>query len=73
MGLAPTRIEGWTDALHFIQQLRLRQHRKQILLGVPNSNRINPYSLGHLDRRVLKEALKQAKDVQGFLEKYYRF
>lgn len=73
MGLAPARIEGWTDALHFIQQLRLRQHRKQILLDVPNSNRINPYSLNHLDRRFLKEALKQAKDVQGFLEKYYRF
>ena len=73
MGLAPARIEGWTDALHFIQQLRLRQHRKQILLGVPNSNRINPHSLGHLDRRFLKEALKQARDVQGFLEKYYRF
>lgn len=73
MGLAAARIEGWIDALHFIQQLRLRQHRKQILLDVPNSNRINPYSLNHLDRRFLKEALKQAKDVQGFLEKYYRF
>ncbi len=73
MGLAAARIEGWTDALHFIQQLRLRQHRKQILLDVPNSNRLNPYSLNHLDRRFLKEALKQAKDVQGFLEKYYRF
>lgn len=73
MGLARARIEGWTDALHFIQHVRLRQHRKQILLGVPNSNRINPYSLGHLDRRFLKEALKQAKDVQSFLEKYYRF
>ena len=73
LGLAPARIEGWTDALHHIQQLRLRQHRKQLLLNVPSSNRINPYSLNHLDRRFLKEALKQARDVQGFLEKYYRF
>jgi CBS domain-containing protein len=73
MGLPPARIEGWTEALHFIQQVRLRQHRKQILLDVPNSNRINPYSLNHLDRRFLKEALKQAKDVQSVLEKYYRF
>jgi hypothetical protein len=44
-----------------------------MLLDVPVSNRLNPYSLNHLDRRFLKEALKQAKDVQGFLEKYYRF
>jgi CBS domain-containing protein len=73
MGLPADRVEGWTDALHFIQLLRLRQHRKQMLLDVPVSNRLNPYSLNHLDRRFLKEALKQAKDVQGFLEKYYRF
>lgn len=73
MGLASAKIEGWVEALHFVQQLRLRNHRKQILLGVPNSNRIDPYALNHLDRQFLKEALRQAKDVQGFLEKYYRF
>jgi CBS domain-containing protein len=73
MGIARAKIEGWIEALHHIQQLRLRNHRNQILLGVPNSNRIDPYGLNHLDRLFLKEALKQAKDVQGFLEKYYRF
>ncbi len=73
MGLASAKIEGWIEALHFIQQLRLRHHRKQILRGIPNSNRIDPYALNHLDRQFLKEALRQAKDVQGFLEKYYRF
>jgi len=73
MGLAKERVDGWIDALHYIQLLRLRQHRKQMLLNVPVSNRLNPYSLNHLDRRFLKEALKQAKDVQAVLEKYYRF
>jgi CBS domain-containing protein len=73
MGISLARIEGWTDALHFIQILRLRHHRKQMLHDLPVSNRLDPYSLNHLDRRFLKEALKQAKDAQGFVEKYYRF
>jgi CBS domain-containing protein len=73
MGLPPDRIEAWGDAFHFVQTLRLRQHFRQIEGGLEASNRLDPYQLNRLDRRFLRESLKQAKDVQVLLEKHYRF
>jgi len=73
MGLAPDRIEAWADAFHFVQTLRLQQHLRQIEGGLDASNRLDPYQLNRLDRRFLRESLKQAKDVQVLLEKHYRF
>ena len=73
MGLAPDRIDAWADAFHFIQTLRLKQHARQIQADLDPSNRLNPYSLNHLDRRFLRESLKQAKEIQAMLEKHYRF
>jgi CBS domain-containing protein len=73
MGLAADHIEAWADAFHFIQTLRLQQHFRQIEDGLESSNRLDPYHLNRLDRRFLRESLKQAKDVRALLEKHYRF
>ena len=59
----PDEIDAMVDAFHFIQLLRLSyQHR-----GAPanaNPNRIDPDSLNELDRRILKEAFRQARKLQ---------
>ena len=37
------------------------------------SNRVNPDSLNSLDRRILKEAFRQARKLQSVMEKYFAF
>jgi CBS domain-containing protein len=37
------------------------------------SNRIDPASLNDLDRRILKEALRQARKLQSKLETFFQF
>ena len=72
-------IEGF----HFIQLLRLRNqegaalhaatawgdhHHADSLLPPHHPNRIDPDQLNELDRRILKEALRQARKLQSRLE-----
>jgi len=61
------------EAFLFIQQLRLRQ---QITGGVESPrgahNRIDPYRLNEVDRRVLKECFRQARKLQTRLELDYQ-
>ncbi|MCY7386774.1 MAG: DUF294 nucleotidyltransferase-like domain-containing protein, partial [Burkholderiales bacterium] len=68
------------DAFHFIQLLRLSNQEETISRdsGIPTTttrdgksafpNRINPDQLNELDRRILKEALRQARKLQSRLE-----
>ncbi len=68
------------DAFHFIQLLRLRNQEEAVGRdsGIPATttldgklafpNRINPDQLNELDRRILKEALRQARKLQSRLE-----
>jgi CBS domain-containing protein len=59
----PDEIDAMIEAFHFVQLLRLRHQQH----GVPsdaNPNRIDPDSLNELDRRILKEAFRQARKLQ---------
>lgn len=58
------------DAFFFLQQLRLRIQQDGSPMGL--ANRVDPEKLNELDRFVLKEALKQAKKLQGRLQLDYR-
>lgn len=67
--IPPHEVEAWINAFLFIQMLRLRHHYEAI---APNGNAeaqqldnlIEPGQLNDLDRRILKEAFRQARKVQ---------
>jgi len=69
----PATLEAWIDAFLFIQLLRLRTQHDQDERSVALSNKIDPDSLNDLDRRILKEAFRQARKLQATLEKYFQF
>ena len=64
------------DAFHFVQLLRVRNQEDIAARAAdtasenpnPNPNRIDPDNLNELDRRILKEALRQARKLQSRLE-----
>ena len=66
-------VEGWIEAFLYIQLLRLRLQHEQCEAGAALSNRVNPDKLNNLDRRILKEAFRQARKLQAVLEKYFTF
>ena len=54
------------DAFQFVQMLRLRaQDSLEHDSGDPAPNRIDPDALNSLDRRILREALRQARKLQN--------
>jgi CBS domain-containing protein len=57
-------IDAYCDAFLFIQLLRLRLHHEQNEQGKPLTNRVDPDTLNNLDRRILKEAFRQARKLQ---------
>lgn len=69
--IAREETEGMVDAFHFIQLLRLR-HQQHAGRQAANPNRINPDTLNELDRRILKEAFRQARKLQRRLELDYQ-
>jgi CBS domain-containing protein len=56
------------DGFHFVQLLRLRTQAE----SGTTPNRINPENVNELDRRILKEALRQARKLQNRLELDFR-
>ena len=66
-------VESWVQAFLFIQMLRLRLQHSQRQKREPLGNRIDPASLNDLDRRILKEALRQARKLQSKLETFFQF
>jgi CBS domain-containing protein len=64
--------QAWIDGFLFVQVLRLRHQRMQLAAGEPLSNRVAPGALNDLERRVLKEALRQAKRLQARLALDYQ-
>jgi CBS domain-containing protein len=69
--------EAWINSLLFIQMLRLRHHYEvsgQQTGGntQPLDNLIDPSSLNELDRRILKEAFRQARKAQAKLKLDYQ-
>jgi CBS domain-containing protein len=68
--VAPRHVDATLVAFQFLQLLRLR---RQDLPGTNGSpNRIDPYALHEVDQRMLKEAFRQAKQLQERLRISYR-
>ena len=65
-------LADWNRAFHFLQLLRLRHQHAQQRAGQTPDNHVNPDTLNPLDRRILKEALRQARKVQARLAMDYK-
>jgi CBS domain-containing protein len=65
-------LADWNRAFHFLQLLRLRHQHGQQRAGQTPDNHLNPDTLNPLDRRILKEALRQARKVQARLAMDYK-
>lgn len=68
--LAPAEYEGWVSGFEFLQMLRLRiQLDEQAHADEPN--RVAPASLNDIDRRILRESLRVARQLQQRLQLDY--
>jgi CBS domain-containing protein len=67
--VAPKHVDATIEAFHFLQLLRLRQQDRA---DGGSPNRIDPYALNEIDQRMLKEAFRQAKQLQERLRLSYR-
>jgi CBS domain-containing protein len=75
MKIPAAEIEAWVDGFLFIQVLRLRHHDEEKAKGIKDEdldNLIDPEHLNELDRRILKEAFRQARKLQTRLSLEYR-
>jgi CBS domain-containing protein len=70
--LAPDEVEGWLEAFHFIQSMRMTHQQKQLEDGTRADNYLDPGELNALDRRILKETFRQARKLQQRLRLDYR-
>ncbi len=52
----------------FVQLLRMREHQRQAAAGETMNNRLDPDDLNPMDRRILKEAFREARRLQKKLE-----
>lgn len=59
-------------ALRYLQLLRLRAQQKAVENSREDSNHIRPEELGTLEHRMLKEAFRQARKLQGQLAVQYQ-
>jgi CBS domain-containing protein len=59
---APGRLAAIIDAFHFVHLLRLRSQRAPA--GARAPNRVDPDALNELERHTLKEAFRQARNLQ---------
>ncbi|HQS59244.1 MAG: prohead protease [Gallionellales bacterium 35-53-114] len=64
-------IEGWIEAFHFLQTLRLLHQYECSRRGDDMNNQINPGRLNDLNRRILKEAFRQSRKMQSRLAMEY--
>src|SRR5512139_188210 len=71
--LASDEVEAWVAAFHFIQLLRLRRQHTAQTKGETVDNRIDPDQLNALDRRILKEAFRQASKLQAVMGRYFEY
>jgi CBS domain-containing protein len=70
--LREAEAEAWCDAFSFINLLRMRAHQGQARHGRTLDNYIDPDSLNELDRRILKEAFRQARKLQARIRLDYQ-
>jgi CBS domain-containing protein len=70
--LHEAEAEAWCDAFSFINLLRMRVHQGQTRQSRTLDNYIDPDSLNELDRRILKEAFRQARKLQARIRLDYQ-
>ena len=73
-GLPDAEVRAWRDAFEFLQLIRLRtQHRRAAGVHAPsdNPNLVPLDDLSDLDRRIVKEALRQIRSLQQRLQLDY--
>jgi CBS domain-containing protein len=71
-GLSEADGAAWGEAYNYIQLLRMRHHREQAQAGHALDNHIDPDKINDLDRRILKEAFRQARKLQNKLKLEYQ-
>jgi CBS domain-containing protein len=71
-GTSPEETAAIVDGFNFIQLLRLRSQHLETEHDAADDNRVNPESLNELDRRILKEAFRQARKLQLRLKLDYQ-
>ena len=73
--VADEEVGAYVDAFHFVQLLRLRNadSPSASTRDQSNGNRVVLETLNELDRRILKESLRQARKLQARLEMDFRF
>jgi CBS domain-containing protein len=67
LNIPEEEIADWNGAFHFLQLLRLRHQHGQQHQGVAPDNHLDPDTLNQLDRRILREAFRQARKLQSRL------
>jgi CBS domain-containing protein len=72
MGVNPEDVQAMVDGFHFIQLLRLRSQHLDTEHDAPGDNKVDPEKLNELDRRILKEAFRQARKLQTRLKLDYQ-
>lgn len=72
MGVRQDEISAMLDGFHFIQLLRLRAQHLETEHDAPGDNCVRPDDLNELDRRILKEAFRQARKLQLQLKLDYQ-
>ena len=72
MGVSAEEAAAIIDGFNFIQLLRLRSQHLETEHDAPGDNRVDPDSLNELDRRILKEAFRQARKLQLRLKLDYQ-
>lgn len=65
-------IDAWADAFLFLQLLKLRNQHWRQAEGKPMHSHVDPDELNELERRILKEAFRQARKLQTRLALDYR-
>jgi CBS domain-containing protein len=66
-GIAAAELDAWVAAFRVLQQLRLRLNAAQHARNEPLHNHLNPAALDDEERRGLKHALRQARNLQARL------
>lgn len=74
MGVSAQEAEAWIGGFEFLQMLRLQAQMGEGALAhdEANPNRVDVNALNQIDRRVLKEALRVARQLQQRIELDYQ-
>jgi CBS domain-containing protein len=72
MNISPDEAAAVVDGFNFIQLLRLRHQHSEQVQGRAGNNLIRPDDLNEVERRILKEAFRQARKVQQRLKLDYQ-